>query len=105
MTDNFNQKFSVIRQWGSPNEVTTIWGWKAYRQKRLFAPDPYNTLLPCLDYSDHFIYEVPDKPEHRGIPSFMCTCGSVAVVVGVDAYRSDSSPEGLVFACLMIGFV
>lgn len=95
------QTFNIIRQRRAPNEATTIWGWQAYRQDVLFAPDPYNTLLPCLDYRNHFIYEVEDKPEHRGIPAFMCSCGSASVVIGVDAYKSDTSPQGLVFACLL----
>ena len=94
------QTFNIIRQRGEPNEVTTIWGWKAYRQEKLFAPEPYNTLIPCLKYDNHFIYEVKDSPETRGIPAFLCTCGANAVLVGIKTYKSDASPEGLVFACM-----
>ena len=116
------QKFNIIRQRGEPNEVTTLWGWKAFRQKELFAPDPYNTLVPCLHYDNHFIYEVPEKSEHQGVPAFMCTCGSAAVVIGPGAYIHDASvsnfkqvevsvlpdnqkiikiTRGFVFACLL----
>jgi len=100
MNNNFNQKFSVIRHWGSPNKATTIWGFDVVREKQLFAPDPYNTFFPCLDYDNHFIYEVPNRPDTVGIPSFMCTCGSAAILIGVEAYKNDASPEGLVFACM-----
>jgi hypothetical protein len=100
-------KFNIIRQWNSPNEVTTIWGWKAFREEKLFAPDPYNTFFPCLNYDNHFIYEIPDwrvaqDPKAYGgqITAFMCTCGAPAVLIGVDAYRNDANPEGLVFGCM-----
>ena len=123
------QTFNIIRQRGEPNEVTTIWGWKAFRQEKLFAPDPYNTLIPCLHYDNHFLYEIPlelsmKNPKLYGdkIPSFVCTCGGVAGVVGPGAYLHDASisdfknvnvvvtPEnlrvvkitkGFVFACLL----
>jgi len=116
------QAFNIVRQVGEPDEATTIWGWVAYRQKELFAPEPYNTLIPCLHYDNHFIYEVPEKPEHKGIPAFLCTCGSAAVVIGPGAYIHDASmsnfkqveivtspdnvkmfrvTRGYVFACLL----
>ena len=85
------QTFNIVRQIGEPNKVMTIWGWEAYRQKELFAPEPYNTLIPCLHYDNHFIYEISDKPEHKNIPAFLCTCGSVAVVIGPGAYIHDAS--------------
>jgi len=83
-----NKGIKVVRQLGEPNSAVTPFGLKVYREKELFAPDPYNTLIPCLHYSDHFIYEIPEKYPGN---SFMCTCGSPAVVVGPGAYINDAS--------------
>ena len=120
MSKRRKRSSQVIRQHGEPNEAMTIFGFKAYREKELFAPDPYFTLVPCLHYDNHFIYEVPK--EYKGAPAFMCTCGSAAVVVGPGSYIHDASisnfksvevavtPEnvrmfkitrGFVFACLL----
>jgi len=97
MSDNYRQKFSIIKHRGSPNEAMTIWGWTAIRQKSLFVAEPYFAMIPCLAYDNHFIYEVPE--EYINVPSYMCTCGSMAVVVGNLSYRKDATPEGLVIAC------
>ena len=101
MTDNFRQTFNIIKQRNSPNEAVTIFGDKVFRQEKLFAPEPYNTLLPVLQYGNHFIYEIPDNPRFIGhnFPAFMCSCGSWAGIIGISGYKNDASPEGLVFAC------
>ena len=104
---NYRKAVNIIRKSGAPMEATTIWGWKAYRSEVLYAPEPYDTLFPCLDYRNHFVYEVPleltmKNPKIYGnfTPAFMCTCGSAAGVIGVDAYKHDASPQGFVFACM-----
>ena len=89
MSKNLKQPFSIIRQHGEPNKATTHFGLEVFRQKELFAPDPYFTLVPCLHYSDHFIYEIPQM--YANTLPFMCTCGSMAIVVGPGAYIHDAS--------------
>ena len=101
-------KFNIIKHRGSPNEAYVeiplgddVIKFKAFRQEHLFAPHPYDALIPCLDYDNHFIYEIPDDPmfAKHNFPAFMCTCGSYAIIIGNDAYKTDASPEGLVWAC------
>ena len=55
--------------------------------------------MPCLDYENHFIYEIPDDIFTRGYPSYMCTCGSFAVVAPTSAFSKDTSQPGLAFVC------
>ena len=103
------QTFNIIKHRGTPNEAEVVIPLKngkaiqfrAFRQEHLFAPAPYNTLITCLPYDNHFIFEVPDDPMFltENFPAFLCTCGSYAVVIGIESYKSDLSPEGLVFAC------
>jgi len=93
MSDNYRQKFNIIKHRGSPNEAMTIWGWTAIRQKSLFVAEPYFAMIPCLDYDNHFIYEVPE--EYINVPSYMCTCGSMGVIIGSKSYKKDATPEGL----------
>lgn len=92
MSDNYKQTFNVIRRKGTPNEAVTTWGWTAHRMKEIYVDEPYFAMIPCLDYDNHFIYEVPWKPEHIGTPGHMCTCGSQAFIVGIKAYEKDASP-------------
>lgn len=39
---------------------------------------PMPAMVKCADYDEHFIYETPTNV--AGEPSFMCTCGSMAVI-------------------------
>ena len=89
MSKKYNKGITIIRQHGEPKEAITAFGLKVFREKELFAPEPYNTLVPCLHYSDHFIYEIPQ--EYKNTLPFMCTCGSMAMVVGPGAYIHDAS--------------
>lgn len=106
MTQNFKQRFNIIKHRGTLTEVTTIWGDKVTKSDKLFVQNfpvgngVYNGFIPCADYGNHFIYEVPDKIESRGYPSYMCTCGAIAVVVGSEGYNKDASPEGMMFVCM-----
>ena len=88
--------FKIIRHYGDPTEAEMD-GYKIYRQKSIFVKE-YNRFIPCAPYDNHFIFEEPTGKFGR--PSFMCTCGSMAVVVGFSGYEKDaSSPEGLMFIC------
>lgn len=46
-------------------------------------------LIKCAPYELHFIYELPQQFKGWGL---MCTCGSIAGVVGYGAYSQLASP-------------
>jgi hypothetical protein len=102
---NFKQTFNIIKYRGSPQEAETIWGDKVERQEQLFVQDfsagqgSYTGFVPCIPYDNHFIYEVPIRPQTAGHPSYMCTCGSFAVILTPDSYEDDMSRHGLQFGC------
>lgn len=81
---------AVIRHLGEPQEAQTLHGQTVYRQDKLWV-DQWGTLISCTPYDDHFIYESPDKT--AGSPTYMCTCGSAAVIVG--------QADGAMFVCMM----
>lgn len=81
---------NVIHHFGDPKQATTLKGKQIKRQEQLFVPE-WNALVPCAPYDDHFIYENPDH--NRGSSSYMCTCGSPAVVINPER-------EKRMFVCL-----
>jgi len=90
--------FNIVRYHGQRNKafVEEI-GLTVYRADKILVPE-YGRFIPCAQYDEHFIFEVP--PKYKDIPSFMCTCGSVAVIAGMSSYQHDASPQGLMFVCL-----
>lgn len=91
-------RFNIIRYYGEPKKAT-VKGMTFYRQEKLFVPSPYNRFVPCAPYDDNFIFEIPDSPKTKGMPAFMCSCGSYAEVVGMSGYSKDASPSGLMLVC------
>lgn len=89
MTDE-KYTFSIIHHRGSPNEATTLDGYKVYRQEEIFIPE-WGKFVKCAPYDDHFIYEDPQSERIIGRWAHMCTCGSPAVIVGYNAYKNDAS--------------
>ena len=81
--------FDIIHHRGDPRATTTLKGRQVTRHEALFVPE-WGALVKCAPYDDHFVYENPDHSE--GASSYMCTCGSAAVVV-------PPGPLGL-FVCL-----
>lgn len=79
-------RFNIIQQLGDPKEATTLRREKVARQEQIFVIE-YENFVKCTPYDNHFIYE-SDKPDQS---SFMCTCGSIAVIV-------PPGPAGL-FVC------
>ena len=74
----------VIRHRGDPKTAETLDGYKVERKEKIFVRmENWNVFIPTAPYDDHFIYETPYDPK-KGIgvdkPSFMCTCGSAAVI-------------------------
>ena len=99
------QRFNILKHRGTLTEATTLHGDVVTKQDKLFVIDfpvgmtQFTGFLPCLDYGNHFIYEVKDSIETKGLPAFMCTCGAPAIAIGYDAYSKDGSFEGMQFAC------
>jgi hypothetical protein len=92
--------FNIIHHRGSPNEATTVDGAKIVRKPSLYF-ETYGFSVPCAPYEAHFTYIDPN-PDHKvGRWSPMCTCGSPAGIVGLDAYKLDASPQGALVVCLM----
>lgn len=67
--------FDIITNKGRVMQAT-VGRWVVKRTKSLFTEE-YG-ITQCADYWEHFIYENPDKTPGRS--SFMCTCGSTAVI-------------------------
>lgn len=70
---------NIIKHKGEPTKAVTDQGQTVHRQPSLYA-DEYG-IIPCTPYGEHFIYLNPDK--RAGTPSFLCTCGSIAVIANV----------------------
>lgn len=88
--------FNIIHHSGFPMEATTIDGIKVFREDEIFVPEWQETVR-CAQYDDHFVYE---EPTHGyGKWSYMCTCGSPAVIVERAAYRHDSALTGKLLIC------
>lgn len=56
-------------------------------------------LVHCAPYELHFIYETPKTRKGWGL---WCTCGSIAGVVGLNAYSKLASPTstGKMIVCI-----
>ena len=98
MSDKSIHSFNIIRHRGQPNTATTWFGLEIHRQEKMWSPQ-HERFVPCANYDDHFLFEVPAK--YKNMPAFQCTCGSVAVVVGMSGYILDASAQGLMWVCLV----
>ena len=67
---------TVIKHRGDPKKAITKQNVTVKRQEAIFTPE-YG-VVKCTPYSEHFVYENPDHTP--GSSSFLCTCGSVAVI-------------------------
>jgi hypothetical protein len=105
MTQNFKQRFNIIKHRGSPKDAMLQTGEKVFRQKELFVVDmtigqsTYTGFIPCIPYDNHFIYETPKTLNYKSYPSYMCTCGSWAGIFVPESYKNDMTGRGLYFGC------
>jgi hypothetical protein len=81
--------FNINRHVGAPKKVILENGTVVERPEAIFVPD-YGVFIPVAPYSDHFVYENPDKSE--GSSAYVCTCGNPAVI-------APPGPGGMFF-CL-----
>lgn len=99
-------KFGIVRQRGSPVEVTLDSGHVVKKEKWLYIKaattgfaDPNKEQwehYEAADYhGEHFLYVDPlyhvDGPEGTGHVAIMCTCGSPGIIVGATSGRLEDS--------------
>ena len=95
MTDKIVHKFSIIKHYLSPNSAVTMEGHTVVRKDKIWLDDPngYGRFVACAPYDNQYIYLDPEYA--RGVVgkcATMCTCGSMAVIVGYNVYKQDASP-------------
>jgi hypothetical protein len=88
--------FNIIRHAGQLDEAE-VDGVKVYRKETIWIQE-WNNFVKCASYDNHFLFETP-KATPRS-PVHQCTCGSIAVVVGLSGYVWDASPQGKLLVCL-----
>lgn len=96
--------FAVIKHRGTQNNAETLDGHQVKREDRLLLRTYANEFpsgILCAPYDNHFIYLDPMAYKIKGRWSTMCTCGSPAVIVGYDAYKSKASDQGTMLVCLI----
>lgn len=71
----------IIAHRGSPTQATLNDGTVVEKEEIIMFKDVEKGFIAVrtIDYYDHFIYKTPAHWE--GSPSFMCTCGSYAVLL------------------------
>ena len=85
------ETFSVIKHKGRVMKATTLQGYPVERQDYLYVEE-WGGFVTCAPYEEHFLYENPDQS--IGSSSYMCTCGSAAVVA------NPEKGEAALFVCL-----
>jgi len=93
--DKSVHSFSIIKRYLSPNAAETNEGHIVRRNDRIFLRDPSEWVrwVACAPMDNHFIYKDPEYELGTiGKCATMCTCGSMAVIVGYNAYKHDASP-------------
>lgn len=99
--DKSVHSFSIINRYLSPNSAVTREGHVVKRENKIWLEDPsgYSRFVACAPYDNHYIYKDPEYDKGTvGKCATMCTCGSMAVIVGYNVYKQDASPatEGTV---------
>ncbi len=69
--------FSVIKHHGDPKKAM-FEGVTIEKLAQLWVPEQ-ERFVNCLDYGEHFVFEVPPQLNIQG-SAYLCTCGGNAVV-------------------------
>lgn len=87
----------VVRSTGDAKRATLHDGTVVERVELIYV-EGYG-LVRTAPYELHFVYQLPEHIKGWGL---MCTCGSIAGVVGYAAYSKLASPTdtGLIIACV-----
>ena len=86
----------IVRNVGSPNTAIDQNGRHVFREEKIYVPE-LNYFVPTAPYDQHFVFDTHSKK--KGQACYLCTCGSIAVIVGNVVYKNDASPEGVLFVC------
>jgi len=93
-------RFSIIHHYLSPNSAITLDGFRVERQTTLWYDEyddegrPYNGRFIATAPDDtHFVYTDPNWKNVVGRSRYVCTCGSIAVIVGSNVYAGFGSPS------------
>ena len=89
--------YSRVRSLGDLKKAT-LWDETVVERQDYLYVGGYG-MVKCCPYELHFIYKVPDSHYGWGL---MCTCGSIAGVVGYKAYSKLMLPTstGQMIVCL-----
>lgn len=89
--------YKVVRNVGDLQKAQLWDGTFVERQEYLYVEG--SGLVKCAPYELHFIYETPKTMKGWGL---YCTCGSIAGVVGMNAYSKLASPTdtGKMIVCI-----
>jgi hypothetical protein len=86
----------IIHHLNTPQEAIDLNGIHVHREEKIYVQE-LNYFVPTALYDNHFIYD--SHSTKKGTSPFMCTCGSIAVVIGSNVYEKDQSPGGVLFVC------
>jgi hypothetical protein len=98
MPDKAVHSFNIIKV-RTPAQVTLANGVVVKKPEQKFWIKEMQGFISAAPYDNHFIFKVPK--EIYPSPSYMCSCGSMAIYVGSTAYAHLGSAEGLMFVCQM----
>jgi hypothetical protein len=87
---------NIIHHLNTPKEAVDLNGVHVHREEKIFVLE-LKGFVPTAPYDQHFIFDSGSKV--KGQSPFLCTCGSIAVVVGSNVYLKDASPAGMLFVC------
>lgn len=87
----------IVRQVGTPKNLIDLNGNPVNRVDKIFVPE-MNYWVPVAMYDNQTIYDSGSKK--KGQSPYLCSCGSIAVIIGSNVYKKDQSPSGALFVCL-----
>lgn len=87
----------IVRSVGDLKEAK-LWDGTVVKRQDAIWVDGYG-LIRCAPYELHFVYQTPKSHKGWGL---WCTCGSLAGVVGANAYSKLLSPtdDGKMIVCI-----
>jgi hypothetical protein len=88
--------FSIIRHRGIQNRGQLPDGTWVYGMDKIFVEE-WGGFVSVAPYDSHFIYKMPDSILGS---TYVCSCGSPSIVVGLSGYVHDASPQGKLFVCM-----
>lgn len=90
--------YKVSRNVGDLQRAT-LWDGITVVERRQYIYIEQYGLVSCINTELHFVFETPSSMRGWGL---YCTCGSLAGVVGWEAYSKLASPigNGMIVACI-----